>query len=317
MSHRCLAAVLTVIGVVALTPMFAAAQSAEPPRTPWGAPDLQGVWDFRSITPLERPDDLAEQELLTEEQAAAREARALERVADRPPAPGSTGTYNRFWVDIPQLIHDRRTSLITDPPDGKIPWTPEGEKRQAARAEVRQRPAHGPEDRSVGERCILGFNAGPPIVPAGYNQNAQLFQTPDYVVILNEMVHDARIVPLDGRPHVGEDIRQWRGDSRARWEGNTLVVDTANFYHETSLRGSSPNMHLVERFTRVDADTLLYEFTVEDPTTWTSPWTAQISMTKTEDLIYEYACHEGNYGMAGILAGARADDKAAATQGSR
>ena len=324
MNHRflrSLCALVAAVAVVSLAPAPAAGQSAEsspPPRTPWGDPDLQGIWNFRTITPLERPEEFAGKEVLTEEEAAAREARALERVVDRPPEPGCTGSYNRFWVDTPRLVDDRSTSLIIDPPDGKIPWTPEGEKRRATRAEVRERPAHGPEDRSVDERCILGFNAGPPITPGGYNQNVQVFQTPEHVVLLTEMVHDARIVPLDGRPHLGQHIRQWRGDSRARWEGNTLVVDTANFYHETSLRGSSPNMHLVERFTRVDADTLLYEFTVEDPTTWTSPWTAQISMRKTEDLIYEYACHEGNYGLYNILAGARADEQApAATQGSR
>ena len=311
MSHRCLAAVFTVIALVALAPVFAVAQPTDTssPRTPWGAPDLQGVWDFRTITPLERPEELAAQELLTEEQAAEREARALERTVDRPPAPGNTGSYNRFWVDTPQLVHDGRTSLITDPPEGNVPWTQEGEERQAARTEVRQRLAHGPEDRSVGERCILGFNAGPPITPGGYNQNMQIFQTRDQVVILNEMVNDARIIPLDGRSHLPEHMRQWRGDSRGRWEADTLVVETMNFYFETSLRGSSPNMHLVERLTRVDADTLLYEYTVQDRRTWTQPWTAEISMRKTEDLLFEYACHEGNYGLYNILVGARAEEQ--------
>jgi hypothetical protein len=191
------------------------------------------------------------------------------------------------------------------------PFTPEGQKRMEAQAALRQRPAYGPEDRTVGERCMLGFNAGPPMLPGGYNQNVQLFQTPGSVVLLNEMVHDVRVIPLDGRPHLSPHIRQWKGDSRGRWEGNTLVVDTRNFYDTTSFRGSSPSMRLVERFTRVDAETLLYEFTVEDETTWTRPWTVQIPMTRTEDLIFEYACHEGNYGMEGILAGARAQDQAA------
>ena len=326
MSHRSLAAVVTVIALVALTPIFAAAQStntAAPPRTPWGHPDLQGVWDFSTITPLERPDDVAGKEFLTEEEAANLEQQAVDRIEHdaRPsivrteplPVTGSVGALNLFWYGpITKVVESRRTSMITDPPDGKIPWTPEGENRRAARAEVQERLAHGPEDRTVAERCILGFNSGPPIVPLGYNQNVQLFQTPDYVVIRTEMVNDARIVPLDGRPHIGEDIRQWRGDSRARWEGDTLVVDTANFYHETWMAGSSPNMHLVERFSRVDSDTLLYEFTLEDPITWTSPWTAQVSMRKTEDLIFEYACHEGNIGLYNILAAARAEEKAAA-----
>ena len=270
---------------------------------------------------MERPEELAWRGVLTDEEAAAREALALERVVDRPPAPDSTGTYNRFWVDTPQLVHDGRTSLITDPPDGKIPWTPEGEKRRAARAAVRERPAHGSEDRSVGERCILGFNAGPPITPGGYNQNMQIYQTPDYVVILNEMVHDARIIPLDGRSHLPEHMLQWRGNSRGRWEADTLVVETVNFYFETSLRGSSPNMHLTERFTRVGPDTLRYEFTLDDPTTWTRPWTAAWPLTSLQSAVggidqlevpqmFEYACHEGNYGLTNQLTGARAEEAA-------
>ena len=297
--------------------------TAAPPRMPWGDPDLQGVWDFSTITPLERPDDLAGREFWTEEEAANLEQQAVDRIerdaqpsvvrTEPLPITGSVGAYNLFWFGPgTEVVESRRTSLIIDPPDGKIPWTPEGEERRDARAAVQERLAHGPEDRTIAERCILGFNSGPPIVPLGYNQNVQLFQTPDYVVILNEMVHDARIVPLDGRPHIGDDIRQWKGDSRARWEGDTLVVDTANFYLETWMRGSSPNMHLVERFRRVDADTLLYEFTVEDPTTWTSPWTAQVSMRKIEDPIFEYACHEGNLGLLNILVVARAEEQAAA-----
>ena len=322
MSHRCLAAVVTVLALVALTPILATAQStntATPPRTPWGHPDLQGVWDFSNLTPLERPDDLAGQEFLTEEEAANLEQQAVDRieadarpVPSAPPPPGTVGALNLFWYpSITKVVESRRTSLIIDPPDGKIPWTPEGENRRAARAEVQERLAHGPEDRTVAERCILGFNSGPPIVPLAYNNNMQLFQTPDHVVIRTEMVNDARIVPLDGRPHIGEDIQQWRGDSRARWEGNTLVVDTANFYLETWNAGSSQNMHLVERISRVDADTLLYEFTVEDPTTWASPWTAQVPMKKTEGPIFEYACHEGNLGLYNILVVARAEEKAA------
>ena len=163
----------------------------------------------------------------------------------------------------------------------------------------------------MAERCILGFNAGPPITPGGYNQNVQVFQTPEHVVLVTEMVHAARIVPLDGRPPLGQDIRQWSGDSRGHWEGDTLVVETTNFTDKTRWRGSTENMWLVERFSRVDADTLLYQFTVTDPETWTSSWTASIPMRRTDVPMYEYACHEGNYGMEGILAGHRADEKAA------
>ena len=316
-----------VIAVLSLASVPVAGQAPKAPakkwtpaRTPDGRPDLQGVWDFRTVTPMERPGEFAGKQVLTDEEAAAVEEQAAQGRIDRAPREGDPGTYNQFWFDRgTKVIGTRRSSLVVDPPDGRIPpFTPGGQKRVDARAQDRQHPAYGPEDRSVGERCILGFNAGPPIVPGGYNQNIHFFQTPGYVVIVNEMVHTARIVPMDGRPH--GNIRQWVGDSRGHWEGDTLVVDTTNFYFETSFSGSNPNLHLIERFTRADADTLLYEFTVDDPTTWTRPWTAQIPMTKNDQPMYEYACHEGNYGMFGILGGARADDKAAeqaAKKGSR
>jgi len=297
-----------------------AATSSTVTPTPWGHPDLQGTWDFRTVTPLERPAELAGKEVLTEEEAAAFAKRAVEsRNADRNRGTearrivnGTAETedvalaYNDFWWDRgTKVVGTRRTSLIIDPPDGRIPaLTDEGRRRQAADDHARERPAEGPEDRGVGERCILGFNSGPPMVPAAYNMNVQIFQTPDHVVLLNEMVHNARIVPLDARPN--GTIRQWVGDSRGRWEGRTLVIETRNFYQTTSLRGSGPNLKLTERLTRVDANALLYEFTVNDPSTWTKPWTAQIPMVKAEGYIYEYACHEGNYGMTGLLTGARA-----------
>jgi hypothetical protein len=211
---------------------------------------------------------------------------------------------------------NKRTSLVVDPPDGRIPpMTPEGQARATRRAEALRRPATGPEDRPLYERCIVGFNSGPPMIPSGYNNNFQLFQTRNHVVILNEMVHDARIVPTDGRPPLGQAIRQWAGDSRGRWEGDTLVVETKNFTNKgtgtISLRVTTDeNLHLIERFRLIDANTLEYAFTVNDPTTWTRPWSAVVHMARSEDLMYEYACHEGNYGMEGILAGARADEKA-------
>ena len=302
----------------AKTPKTAAAKTWTAPRTPDGHPDLQGIWDFRTITPMERPSELAGKQVLTDEEAAEFEQQAfLRNNADRRDggaAADVSRAYNNFWFDRgTKVIGTKRTSLVVDPPEGRIPpLTPEGQKRVDALAAARQRPAHGPEDRGVGERCILGFNSGPPMAPGAYNNNVQLFQTPGHVVILNEMVHNARIVPVDGRPHGA--VRQWNGDSRGRWEGDTLVVDTTNFYNKTAFserQGSSPNMHLVERFRRVDADTLVYESTVDDPTTWTRPWTASIPMTKSQDQMYEYACHEGNYGMLGILEGARAEEKAA------
>jgi hypothetical protein len=296
-------------------------------KTPWGHPDLQGVWDFRTITPMERPAELAGKETLTEAEAAEYEKRIVaSRNADtardqttRRTVNGTAETqdianaYNDFWWDRgTRVIGTRRTSLIIDPKDGRFPpLTEEGKKRLAAEDAVRERPAEGPEDRSVGERCILGFNAGPPMSPGGYNQNVQIFQTPDQVVLVNEMVHNARFIPLDNRPVAG--IKQWTGESRGRWEGDTLVVETKNFYQTTSLRGSSPNMHLIERFKRVEGG-LVYTFTVNDPTTWTKPWTAEIPMIPSDGPMYEYACHEGNYGMTGLLSGARAVEKRPSTK---
>ena len=309
-----------------LTPLAALGQterSSEPPRTGWGDPDLQGVWDFRTLTPLERPAELSDKEYLSSEEAAAFRQQVLQAVdADRRDnAEQASGigsdierAYNNFWMDTGNtLTEDRRTSLIVDPPDGRIPWSPEGrEGPWGFGTAFDGLVSSGPEDRALSERCILGFNSGPPITPAGYNQNMQLFQTEDHVVIFNEMVHNARIVPLYGPPHLPETMRQWVGDSRGRWDGDTLVVETTNFLRETHFTGSSANLHLVERFTRVDDGTLLYEFTASDPTTFSRPWTARIPMQRSDDPLYEYACHEGNYGMFNLLAGARADEAAAA-----
>ena len=311
-------AILVALG--SLAPAYVAAQpssSDDPsvPRTPDGRPDLQGVWDFASVTPLQRPAALAGKEFLTEEDVAALETKAASRV-DRPPPPGDPGGYNRFWFDDgTKVVGTKRTSLIVDPPDGRLPsYTAEGEARMAVRKDARGRNA-GPEDRDVDERCILGFNSGPPMIPGAYNNFVQLFQIPGYVVILNEMVHDVRLIPMDDRPPLPSHIRQWMGDSRGRWDGDTLVVETRNF-RDLGTAHPAPNMeilealgehlHLVERFSRLDADTLLYQFTINDSTAWTTPWSAELTMTKTEDALYEYACHEGNYGLFNILAGAQA-----------
>ena len=290
------------------------AKPAAIPRTPDGRPDLHGIWDFRTITPLERPGQYADKATLTAEEAAALEERTAANRVDRAPRTGDPGTYNQFWFDFgTSVVGNRRTALLVDPPDGRLPpLTAEAQQRATEAAAVLRRPAAGPEDRPLWERCLLGFNSGPPIMPSGYNNNVQLVQTPDHVVIVNEMVHDARMVPLDGRPH--GKTRQWMGDSRGRWEGDTLVIDTVNFTRNgTGTIGLRPvadeNLHLVERFSLADADTLLYEFTVEDPTVWTRSWTALVPMKRSTEAIYEYACHEGNIGMQGILAGARQDER--------
>jgi hypothetical protein len=334
LSSPALGALVALISVVSLATVPAAGQARTPaaranaaartktwtsPRTPWGDPDLQGLWTNATVTPFERPRELAGKQVLTEEEAAEFEKHTLQTSnADRRKGVGTDAdvatAYNEFWYDRgTKVVPTRRTSLVVDPPDGRIPpLTPEAQKRADARAAARRRsPADGPEDRSLAERCLLWSTAGPPMVPAGYNNNYQILQTPGYVVILIEMIHDVRVIPLDGHPHAPQNIREWLGDSRGRWEGNTLVVDTTNFTNKTNFRGASGNLHLVERFTRVDADTINYEFRVDDPTSFTRTWTAAIPMTKTEGPIFEYACHEGNYGMTNLLSGARAEEKAA------
>jgi hypothetical protein len=290
----------------------AAGASTPVPRTSEGQPDLQGVWGYATITPLERPDSLGGRTALTEEEAETQNEDARTR-NDRAPTGGSPGTYNSFWWDRGQILPDRRASLVVDPPDGRVPpLIADAQQRQTARAAGRTPgPPAGPEDRSLWERCLTRTL---PTLPGAYNNNIQIVQSREYVAIVNEMIHEARIIPLDGRPTVGPP--QWRGESRGRWEGDTLVVETVNFNEKTNFRGSSVNLKLVERYTRVDADTLLHEVTISDPTTWARPWTVSFPMTR-EESIYEYACHEGNYGMFGILAGARADDARAAAAGSR
>ena len=306
-------ALLVVLVVLAAGP----ATGQDTPRTPWGAPDLQGVWDFRTATPLERPEDREDQAFLTEEEAADVEQEAVGRnirLWEAPPrrteAGGNVGGYNNFWLDFgTSVIESRRTSLIVDPPDGRIPaLSEEGQQRADERRAYREaHPADSYLDRNAFDRCILGFNTGPPMTPGFYNQNMQLFQTPDHVVVLNEMVHDARIIPLDGR--LRPDIESWTGESRGHWEGDTLFVETTHFSDKHGYRGSTRNRHLVERFTRIDTDTLLYEFTISDPATWTAPWTAQIPMRNNELPLFEYACHEGNYAMPNILGGARREER--------
>ena len=304
--------------VLVAWPVLTMAQDV--PQTAWGAPDLQGVWDFRTITPLERPENLGDKAFLTQEEAAQREQGAVDRAtrlwdseARRTEAGGNVGGYNNFWMDQgTNVIGTRRTSLIIDPPNGRLPEATEtGRARAAAnRGSFSSDLPASYTDLSNSDRCLMGFNAGPPITPAAYNQNVQLFQTPDHLVMLTEMVHTVRVIPLDGTPPLVEGLRQLSGDSRGHWEGKTLVVETANFEARRDWRGSTEGMRLVERFTRVDADTLEYEFTVTDPETWDAPWTVNLPMRRNELPMFEYACHEGNYSMEAMLGGARADERA-------
>ena len=305
---------LFVVALLAAPLLFGA--DAAPPLTPDGHPDLQGIWTNATLTPLERPASLANKEFLTDKEAADFARNSLQNVdADRRDGGASVDVnraYNEFWRDRGKVVPSRRTSLITDTPDGRIPpLTVDGKQRAAARAEARRlHPFDGPEDRSPAERCIATPNAGPPMMPANYNANYQIVQTPGYVLILSEQIHDARIIPLDGRPHLPANIRQWMGDSRGHWEGATLVVESTNFTDKTNYAGSGAGLRLTERFTRTGADTILYEFHVDDPETFTRPWTAQIPMNRAAGPLFEYACHEGNYGMFGMLSGARAQEKA-------
>ena len=303
------------IWLIALATVPAAGQKWTAPQTPWGHPDLQGLWTNATVTPFERPPELAGKPVLTEQEAAEFEKRTAQaRDADRRVAAEADVAlaYNQFWYDRgTKVVGSRRTSLVVDPPDGRIPaLTSEGQRLADARVAARRRsPADGPEDRPLVERCILWPTAGPPMIPAGYNNYYQIFQTPDHVAILIEMIHDVRIIPLDGHPPASPNVRQWLGDSRGRWEGNTLVVTTTNFTNKTNFRGSDENLRLTERFTRVSADTINYEFTVDNPTAFTRPWTAAVPMIRTEGPLFEYACHEGNYGMTNLLKGARAGEQ--------
>ena len=312
---------LCALAVTVVAPSVVVGQTAEL-RTADGQPDLQGVWNFSTATPMQRPEELAGKETLTAEEAAEWEQQLAERrragdsTSPTASAESRVSYEQAIWFEQSDSLEKQRTSLIVDPPDGRIPSVrPRVDAQRALTRLLRTRHAHGPEDRGVSERCLLGFNSGPPMTPSVYNNNMQLFQSADHVVLLNEMVHNARIIPLDGRAHLPASLRQWVGDSRASWEGATLVVETRNFLRETSFGGSSAKLHLVERFTRVDADTLRYAFTVSDPTTWAGPWTADVQMTRTDEPLYEYACHEGNYSMASSLSGARVLDASEASSG--
>jgi hypothetical protein len=262
---------------------------------------------------MERPKELGSKEFYTEQEFAALGSKGYR--GDRAPLPEAHYDMSQFGIDPMQakFAPNLRTSLIIGA-EGRIPpMTPEGMKRNAERAaQARGHEFDGPESRPLAERCIMWAQEGPPMIPATYNNNLEIVQGPGYVAILTELIHDVRILPLDGRPHLPNKIRQWRGDSRGHWEGSTLVVDTMNFTGKTPFRGSSESLHLTERFTRTGPAAILYEFTVDDPSTWVRPWTAQLIMGPAPGEIFEYACHEGNLGLPNSLSAARAEEKQAA-----
>ena len=332
--------VLLVAGPVGAQTPVSAVERWTAPRTPDGRPDLQGIWTTQTFTPLQRPDRFAGQELLTEEEAAqltelltAQGVDPLRRGAfaqalaeedadkrrDTTVQADPTHYDNSMWLrtSTPKGLSSRRTSLIVDPPDGRIPSrTAEAQQRAAARRELSGYNSYA--TRPLAERCLVWAQEGPPRLPPPYNDIFQIFQPPGYVVLLPELANNpVRIVPTDGRPHLPARVRQWSGDSIGRWEGDTLVVDTTNFTDRTAFQGSGEALHVEERFTRVDADTILYEFTLDDPMTWERPWSAEIPMVKTDGRLFEYTCHEGNYGMRNTLRGARAADRRAAAEAGR
>ena len=311
------------IAIVLLSSVNAMGQAKAytPPKNADGVPDLQGIWSMLTNVPLERPANLGAKEFYTPEELAAQAQRAAAggRAAAAPTQPGTTADVH---YDLSQFGLDRghatvassnRTSLIVGP-EGKVPpLLAEAQKRQQERAAFqREHQWDGPETRPLTERCILWASEGPPMLAPGYNSNLQIVQGPGYVGIMQEMIHDVRIIPTDGRAHLPQGVRQWFGDSRGHWEGNTLVVDTTNFTDRTAFRGSTEKLHVIERFTRTGEETIKYEFTVEDPSAWAKPWSAEINWAKTAGPIFEYACQEANYGMANNLSGARATEKKAA-----
>ncbi len=332
------AAVAAIVAAGALATVSVAGQEAAP-RTPWGHPDLQGAYTTKTITPLERPAGLADREQLTAEEVANleqevvnRNAELLARPARRTEATtsvdvgedGAPGFYNNFWLDR-GTMSTGRTSIVVDPPDGRIPpLTPEAQRDEDARLAARatRGPADTWTDMDLNDRCML-WSVGPPMLPTGYNNNLLVLQTPDHVVIHVEMIHDTRIIPLDGRPRPGRPIPQWLGEMRGHWEGETLVVETRNVARSeegssfgndvvrirAANGGRTESLRIVERFTRIDADTLRYEFTVEDPTRWTSPWSGELPLRRTDESLFEYACHEGNYSIVNMLSGARAEER--------
>jgi hypothetical protein len=320
MTHRSFFRVASVVVGIAILVAVGSAQTPSPGRTPWGDPDLEGTWTNATLTVLQRAPELGTKAFFTPEEAAAWEKQRIQATnADRPLRAGEVGAYNdAFFERGTRGVKSRRTSLIIDPPDGRIPaLTPDAQRRVDARQKYEAaHPADRPEDRWLTERCIL-FGATVPMLPEPYNNNYRIMQSPGYVTIVVEMNHDVRVVPLDGRGQLGSAIQQWTGSSRGRFEGNTLIVETTNLkFNDKSRFGvgylnglSDENLRVVERFTRTDANTLMYQATIDDPTVFTKPWTVEISMDRTNAQLFEVACHEGNYGMFNILSGHRAEER--------
>lgn len=318
----------------------------EPPRTSWGTPNIEGVWDFRSLTPLQRPKELGEKAVFTAEEEQAFKDKAIETLdVDRLREDESTdaatdieGAYNNFWFDYGTAMdEDKRTSLIVDPPNGRLPQLTPQALEQLKNAPLREHPVRdilsiglkdfkpeGPESTGLSERCLVSFNAGPPLTPSAYNNNIRIVQTPEHVVLFTEMIHDARIVHMADGPQIPAELKKWTGAAHGHWEGNTLVVETTNLTDKTptfqmpidlndpslnGVVGIGQNMKLTERFTPVSESILLYEYTLDDPATFTKPFTVAITMRAAEGQIFEYACHEGNHGLAGMLKGARQVEK--------
>ncbi|MEX0901857.1 MAG: hypothetical protein WDZ76_03890 [Pseudohongiellaceae bacterium] len=306
-----IAAIYLAWGVV-VTPCLVFAQNSDLPRTGYGHPDLQGTYTYRTLTPLNRPQELADKAVLTEQEAAEwaafenrRQNRDLivDSIGGAGYPPGVI-SYNEFWYERgSNTVEDLRTSLVYDPPNGRIPPLNEEGRRRAQAVQEMRRLSLGPEARTLADRCIQSSGAGPPLVPGSYNNNIQIVQTADYVVILSEMIHRARIIPFADEH--GDHPTKWEGDSIARWDGETLVIHTQDFYQNQNSRGASASMTLEERIRRIDADTLEYDFTMEDPLSWDVSWSARFPLREISDPVYEYACHEGNHGLAGILAGWR------------
>jgi hypothetical protein len=313
---RRLLVLLRVVVALSLVPAFVSGQSSRRGVHP----NLEGIWNSATVTPLERPRQLKDKAFFTPEEAAEWERQVAENNEERPLQPGvrtGTGTYNTFFREFgTRTVRSRRTSIITDPPDGRIPaLTPAAEEIKRRRAEAQKNPASA-EETGLQDQCLAFLTAGPPMLPYSYNSNYQIVQTADTIVVHVEMIHDARVIHMDGRPHLPSSLRRWMGDSVGRWEGGTLVVDTTNFNDGGGFYGDAGgnfawdrNLHLIERFSLLDTNTLLYQFEIDNPTAFTMPWKGELTMTRSSAPIYEYACHEGNYSMTNMLRGYRATER--------
>ena len=325
MAHRFLVSTSLLTVLISVQALVAQTRPYTPPKTPDGQPDLQGYWTNSTYTPLERPNGVTK-EFYTPQEAKERERREASREGAQT-APGTTEDvhydFSQFALDRSQtpLSQSLRTSLIFDPPDGKIPpMTEEGKRRAAQREEAAKRLGgrwDSAQSNQLDDRCVMMRGPGPPLMDAAYNSNYQIVQTAGYVMILTEMIHDVRIIPLNSVPQPSQNIRQWIGLSQGRWENNMLVVETTNFNGKNPFSGSSENLKVIERFTRIADDVIQYRFTIEDKAVWARPWSGELPLTKTHGPIFEHACHEGNYGLYNTLVGARLEEKRAAEEAAK